>query len=263
LIDSLGLSFRRRAAVDRPWRRWLWRAEAARLERWEREMVRRATVSWVVSERDRDHLVAGRPALAHSTLRVLPPGVEPGDPPAEGPAADSAPLLAVTGNLGYFATAEGLRWWLEEVWPLARARHQGLRLLLAGARPPAWLLRRRHPAVTVARDPADLRPLLAAATVAVVPARAGAGVPMKILEAWAAGVPVIAHPWSAAGAGAVPGEDLLTAETPPEWLAALARLLGSPAERRRLAAGGREHLRAAYAPAELAARLRDTVRALA
>jgi len=74
---------------------------------------------------------------------------------------------------------------------------------------------------------------------------------------------VIAHPWSAAGAGAVPGEDLLTAETPPEWLAALARLLGSPAERRRLAAGGREHLRAAYAPAELAARLRDTVRALA
>jgi glycosyltransferase involved in cell wall biosynthesis len=114
--------------------------------------------------------------------------------------------------------------------------------------------------VTVARDPADLRPLLAAATVAVVPARAGAGVPMKILEAWAVGVPVIAHPWSAAGAGAVPGEDLLTAETPAEWLAALARLLGSPDDRRRLAAGGREHLRAAFAPAQLAAHLCAQVR---
>ena len=140
-------------------------------------MVRRAAAAWVVSERDRDS-PRGRP---RAPRRGAAAGAAAGGRRARAPAApaggaDDRPLLAVTGNLGYFATAEGLRWWLDEVWPLARAQHPGLRLLLAGARPPGWL--RRAPAIprrAVARDPEDLRALLAAATIALAPARAGAG----------------------------------------------------------------------------------------
>jgi len=100
--------------------------------------------------------------------------------------------------------------------------------------------------VTLLASPPNLRPLLAASTVAIAPLRAGSGLPLKILEAWSAGVPVVATPWAAAGTTARPGDDLRVAETPGEWVETLLHLLADPEERRRLAGNARRRLAADY-----------------
>jgi hypothetical protein len=168
-----------------------------------------------------------------------------GEPPA--PRDPAAPRLALTGNLGYFPTADAVSWWVRDVWPTLRCARPELRLTLAGARPaPAVRRAARAPGVELLASPPSLAPVLAAAAVAVAPLRAGSGVPLKVLEAWAAGVPVVASAWAAAGAAARPGFELLVAETPEEWREAVLRLLDDPGLAGRLVAGGRARLAAGH-----------------
>jgi hypothetical protein len=164
--------------------------------------------------------------------------------------------LVITGNLGYFPTAEGIEWWLRAVWPEVRRRFEGVRLRLSGARPSRSLERlARAAGAELQASPPDLRAVLREATIALAPARCGSGLPLKVLEAWAQGVPVVATRWTASGAAAVADRDLLVADTPAEWVAALGRLLGDRTLGVRLVRCGREKLRAEYDARQLASSL--------
>jgi glycosyltransferase involved in cell wall biosynthesis len=74
---------------------------------------------------------------------------------------------------------------------------------------------------------------------AVVPVLAGSGTRIKIIEAWAAGLPVISTTIGAEGLPATPGEHLLIADTVDEFLAAIEELVGNPGLAQRLASNGR------------------------
>ncbi len=262
LIDSLSLSFERRAALERWWLAPLLRFEARRLGRWERRLVAGAAGALVVAERDREAIVRGLEPVAAERLRVVPlavpePVSEPvpeSDPAA--PVAPSRPFLAVTGNLGYFPTVEGTLWLLSEVWPALRARRPDLRLVLAGSRPATRLTRAATAAgAELHPTPGDLGAELTGAAAALAPMRCGAGQPLKVMEAWAAGVPVIATSWAARGTTGRPGEDLRVADGAEEWIEAVLALLEDPAAGARLAAAGRRRLAEDYAPEVVAAAL--------
>ncbi|HVF60490.1 MAG TPA: glycosyltransferase [Thermoanaerobaculia bacterium] len=261
LIDSLALNFERRAALDRSSLRPLLRLEARRLAHAERRLVERAAGALVVSERDRRAVAAGLPEEQGRKLSVVPLAVEGSvlAAPAEG-----RPLLALTGNLGYFPNADAAAWWLAEVWPALRARRPEVRVVVAGDRPGRAVRRavaRAGSGVELMPSPPDLGALLRRATLALAPLRCGSGLPIKVLEAWAAEVPVVASPWAAAGTTCRPGEDLRLAERPAEWVEAVLGLLDDPAERQRLAAAGRRRLAADYAPAVVRERLLASVEA--
>jgi glycosyltransferase involved in cell wall biosynthesis len=66
---------------------------------------------------------------------------------------------------------------------------------------------------------------LARCQAAVVPVLAGSGTRLKILEAWAAGLPVVSTGIGAEGLGGRPGEHLLIADAAPEFAAAVTRVL--------------------------------------
>lgn len=248
LIDSLALNFERRAAFDRPLLGPLWRAEERRLAAAEGRLLERGCAV-LVSERDLAEVRTrhGLPGRG----RVVPLWMEPEEP---APAAHGEPTVALTGNLGYFVNRDAALWFLRRVAPLLRQRRPGLDLLVAGARPPAVV--RRAAAEAGARlvaSPPDLKALLRSATVAVAPLRAGSGVPVKVLEAWAQGVPVVASPWAAAGTDGTPGEDLRVAAEPDEWADEILALVDDGAARGRLVEAGRERLRRSYS----AERVRD------
>lgn len=264
LVDSLALSTARRAELDRRPLGPLLRHEARWLARWERRLVLESDGAMVVSRRDRDAIAHGLPPGRARLLHVVPLAVPPAPsgPLPSPPSPPRPPVLAVTGNLGYFPTREGLGWFLAEVWPVLRERRPDLRLVAAGARPGRRL--RRALAAAGARleeAPPDLRPILAEATVALAPMRGGAGQPMKVVEAWAAGVPVVATPWAAAGTTASPGEDLLVADDVEGWCRAILALVDDPDLRARLAASARARLAADYSAQGVERRLGAAVAA--
>jgi glycosyltransferase involved in cell wall biosynthesis len=80
---------------------------------------------------------------------------------------------------------------------------------------------------------------IAPAKVAVVPLLSGSGTRFKILEAWAAGVPVVSTTIGAEGLDATPGVHLLIADNPEDFAAAVMHVVNNPREAARLAAEGR------------------------
>ena len=225
LIDALALNMRNRARYQRALAPLL-RFEAARMARWDARLIASCSHATVVSARDRDAVLEGAPQLA-DRVSVLPFGIAA---PEEAPTAVDRPATVIlTGNLGYFPTAEGAVWLAERVWPAVRARRPEATLLLAGARPAGAVRRLGNvPGVRVIADPPELAPLLRQAVAAVAPMRAGSGTPIKALEAMAAGTPVVATPAAAAGLDGIPTEAVAVAGEPSDFAAAIIRLLSEP-----------------------------------
>lgn len=245
LVDCLSLNVTTRAAVSPAWLRPALRVEARRVAAAERAMVAASRRALVVCERDRSALGEGAPEVA-AKVYVLAVAIRGASDAAAQPGGARAsqgtpPTVAITGNLGYFPNRDAVTWWLDEVWPALRRIEPALRLVVAGDRPPRSMRRRvRRAGGELIAKPPDLVAVLAGATVAAAPLRCGSGVPLKVLDAWSVGVPVVASRFAAEGAGARDEHDALVAESPEEWIAAMRRLLFDPALRARLAEAGRE-----------------------
>ncbi len=73
-----------------------------------------------------------------------------------------------------------------------------------------------------------MRPYLWNAAISVVPLRIGGGTRLKIYEAMAAGVPVVATTVGAEGLAVTSGRDIALADTPEAFAARCLELLDSP-----------------------------------
>lgn len=147
--------------------------------------------------------------------------------------------LVFVGALDYRANIDGVTWFCREVWPRVHARYPQATLTLVGRNPlPAVRELVLLPGVELVGQVPDIRPFVAAATVAIAPLRVARGLQNKVLEGAALGKPVISTSAALEGFDLVPGEHVLRADTPDEWLAAISLLFDNPAERARLAAAG-------------------------
>ena len=104
----------------------------------------------------------------------------------------------------------------------------------------------RHP------SPADSRTAFPEGAVVVIPERHPTGVPMKALEAWARGLPLLVDGPTAEILGAGDGDELLVARDADGYARALARVADDDDLRRSLIDGGRRKLRDNHDPAAIA-----------
>lgn len=249
-VDALSLNMARRAQWDRsPWR-FAAAMEARRLAHYERELCARVAAATVCAAADRAaigdfpnlHLVRNGVDLERFRFVAAP---------------RAEPLIVFTGNLGYFPNIDAALWFAEQVLPQVVAALPQVRLRLVGARPAAALrkLARRQPQVELIGPVDDMPAQLAAAAVAVVPLRAGSGQQFKLIEAMAAGTPVVATRLAAAGIGAIAGRHLLIGDNAADMAAAVLRLLREPALGLRLAQQARCHVEQHHAWSVAAAEL--------
>jgi glycosyltransferase involved in cell wall biosynthesis len=141
--------------------------------------------------------------------------------------------------MGVFHNVDAAVRLAEEILPRVREGVPGARLELIGTEPAARVRALAGPGVRVRGHVVDLNAALNEAAVFVAPLRFAAGVQNKVLEAMAAGLPVVTTSEVNEGLRAMPGEHLLLADDDEGLAAAARRLLGDPAERARLGQAGR------------------------
>jgi glycosyltransferase involved in cell wall biosynthesis len=134
-----------------------------------------------------------------------------------------------TGIMDYAPNVEAATWFSKEVWPLVRARAPEAEFLIVGARPTAAVRRLSEEAgVTVTGSVDDVRPYLWRSTVAIAPLFAARGQQNKVLEAVAAGLPIVTTPVVAEGLPACVLPACTVISTPQEFVEAVVDLLESP-----------------------------------
>jgi glycosyltransferase involved in cell wall biosynthesis len=186
-----------------------------------------------LGERHRGHPVA-----------VIPNSVEVTSPSPQ--ARHEGPFrILFVGNLGYEPNVDAAVWFVEEVLP-ELAKFRAVEMRIVGSHPVAQVSALAKPGVEVCANPGDLNPHYLWADVALAPLRAGGGTRIKILEAFAAGVPVVATSIGAEGLAVRDGEHLLIADRAAEAVAACGRLVEDPGLAARLAARAFELVQSRY-----------------
>ncbi|MEN8165464.1 MAG: glycosyltransferase family 4 protein [Acidobacteriota bacterium] len=251
-IDAMGLHYQRAAETLNPVIRPFALLEASRCRRREQFLASWAAMTIAVAQRDVEAL--GVPEGRGLAIPVS------GRPTGTSRKPASGPTVLLSGNLGYRPTVEAARWFGAEVWPRVKSAVTEARWVLAGARPSGAIRALAEvPGVEIHENVPDLGPFLTEAWIAIAPMASGSGVPMKVLEAWAAGVPVVAHPWTAAGLQSAGREAIRQAEGADQWVEALVELLGDREARDSLAEGGRKAWERSYTPERVAEQIREAV----
>jgi len=127
----------------------------------------------------------------------------------------------------------------KNILPRIHERKPQARFMIVGSSPPASIRNLASDRVIVTGSVEDVRPLLRKATVSVVPLRIAGGSRLKILEAFAAGIPVVSTSIGAEGLEVVPGTHLLIADDDPAFAARCSELLESPSLGERLTRAAR------------------------
>lgn len=190
---------------------------------------------WVCSNEDRERLMTLFPH--RMPVDVVPNGIpHAGDIPetlrAQHAADNDFPVILFVGHLDYPPNVDAAKRLAGIIFPRIQAAFPAATLVIAGRRPkPAVRALAGLQGVELVEDPETMAPLLSRAHLTIIPLAAGGGTRIKILEAMAWGVPVIATPLAAEGLGFVENQELLLSDSDEE-LADMAVGLCLDAERR-------------------------------
>jgi glycosyltransferase involved in cell wall biosynthesis len=214
--------------------------ESRRFANFDRRHLDEYDLLLAMSEPDR----VAAASVTTTRCEVVPNGVDTSAAP--GPEPDGPPLALFTGTLAYPPNAEALEWLLRDIWPRVRAAQPDARLAVVGPDPPESARRLADESVELTGWVAEMRPWFERASVVLVPMRSGGGTRLKVLDGLASGRAMVSTTMGAEGIDARDGEHLLLADGTDAFTDAVLRLLGDPALRHRLAAGGRELAETVY-----------------
>jgi len=148
--------------------------------------------------------------------------------------------VVFSGNMEYLPNYTAVKWFAREIWPRLRERCAGVVWRIAGKNEHAIRsLIGGDPRIIASGPMDDAIRTLAESTIAVVPLLTGSGTRIKIIEAWAAGLPVVSTTLGAEGLPATPGEHLLLADSPEAFVQSVVKILQTPDLLCRLSEAGR------------------------
>jgi glycosyltransferase involved in cell wall biosynthesis len=233
----------RRAADEhsRGWKHWWLGREARHLDRVERRLARSPLTLFAVSDGEADYFRR----LGAPDVHAVPNGVDCASRADLPTGRSGRPVVLFLGTMSWGPNVSAARFLARTVFPAVRARVPDASLLIVGANPPAEIRDLHGGAISVTGRVPDVKPYLAEASVLAVPLDAGGGTRLKILEAFASGLPVISTRIGAEGLAAEPGTHYGQAER-PDFAGAVADLLGCPAAGTRLAQAARALVRRTY-----------------
>ena len=225
-----------------PVKRAFLRQQAVLLDRKEHSAAKTAAALFAVSSREADHFRS----LGGKHVHTVPNGVDCGGL-ADLPTGRVAqpPTVLFLGTMSWGPNAAAAKF-LIEIFPQVRDRVPEARLIIVGRDPPTVLRALGNaPGVAVAGGVPEVKPYLAKASILAVPLDAGGGTRLKILEAFAAGLPVVSTAVGAEGIEAREGDHFVRAER-SHFANAMVQLLTNPERGAKMAAAARVLARDVY-----------------
>jgi sugar transferase (PEP-CTERM/EpsH1 system associated) len=220
-------------------KRKLYSLEGHRLRELEKTLTKRASAVVLVSEAE---AALWRSIDPNDRTHAIPNGV---DLDYFQPAAsDGRPGRCIfVGALDYPPNIDAVCWFTRHVWPEVRRHCPHATFAIVGRNPHPDVRRLGSAAgVEVIGAVADVRPHLAEASIAVAPLRIARGIQNKVLEAMAAGRPVIASPEAIEGLGVESGRQVSVADQSAAWVSGLTELITHPGIRRSRSIAGRKYV---------------------
>lgn len=253
-VESVLLA--RRGESERGWRGWYMRHQARLAERAEVRLLPQFDLTISVS--DIDTALLGKLAPGARVV-TIPNGVDTDyyAPANAGPRAG----CVFVGGTTWFPNRDGLEWFASDILP--RMRQTGLDV------PVTWVGRVTDaeraefagaPGLEFTGYVDDIRPQVHAAACFIAPLRVGGGTRVKILDAWALGMPVVATSIACEGLDAVHEGNILIADDAESFVREIARVLAEPALAARLGAAGRALVERRYSWSVLGVTMRSLYR---
>lgn len=230
--------------------------ESESLRRLETRVGRAADLLWCGSSPDRElmaRIAPGVPSIVVPTIHRLH---ERGLPFAE------RKQFLFVGAFSHRPNEDAIHFFGRDVLPLIRKSLPGIELVVVGTNAPAEFAAYASSGVRVLGFVPDLDPIMSSCRVFVAPIRFGSGVNGKIGESLSYGLPVVTTTIGAEGWNFTNGKQVLIADTPADFAAAVVRLYEDADLWRKLSDEGYRHIAENFTPEVIGRDINESVRRL-
>jgi glycosyltransferase involved in cell wall biosynthesis len=195
---------------------WYIERQARKLKKYEQHAIEQFDRVIALSESDANIF---RTLGCTTPITVSPLGVEvPALIPDE---AAEFPSLFFIGSLDWIPNQEGLRWFLDQVWPLVHKVHPDLQFHIAGKRAPDWIREIRLNGVNFVGEVEDAGAFMKSRGLMVIPLLSGSGMRIKILEGASLGKSMVTTSKGLEGIDFQHEREVLVADAPEEFAQAI------------------------------------------
>ena len=216
----------------------------------------------VCTPANREYLLSFRPELAAHMRAGLRAGIDTSRYRFQPRGREPLTLLFL-GSWRHDPNRVAVDWFVRHVLPLILSQEPGAKLIIAGSDPPPEHTYADHAAhMQMLGYVEDVRDVLARYAIFVCPILSGSGVRVKLLEAFAAGIPAVSTKVGAEGLAMKDGEFCGLADDPAEFADRVVALLRDPERAAAMAERARAEVEAQWDMAAITNRLVASYRAL-
>ena len=125
------------------------------------------------------------------------------------------------GAMNWIPNEEGIKWFLEEVWPMVEEKLPAVKLYLAGREMPEWLFKLKRKNIIIVGEVDNAYDFIRSKSISIAPLFSGSGIRIKIIESMALGKTVISTSIGAEGINIENDKNILIANTPLDFFEAI------------------------------------------
>ena len=154
--------------------------------------------------------------------------------------------IGFLGSMNWLPNEEGVRWFVNDIWPLVAQNFDGVECVIRGHHMPEDLIRQSNERLEIGGAVDDAQDFFMELDACIVPLKSGSGVRIKVLECMSLGVPVISTQVGYEGIKAVPNQSVLEADLPTEFVACIRVLLENEMKLKEIGASARALIANSY-----------------
>jgi len=227
--------------------------ELNRLREYEKN-IRSVQNNLVCSEKDKSVLLNSIP---DANIRVIHNGIDLTQIVDSYVSDPGNKRIIFTGNLTYFPNIDAIEYFTNEIFPKILKEELGATFYIVGQNPPSIIRKLISKNIFVTGFVKNILDEYLKSSVAVAPIRFGAGSQFKILEALAIGIPVVTTSITAEGINSVDNNEVLVANNPDDFAAAVITLFRDQKLRNVLSMNGKKMIREKYSMEVIGRELND------